>query len=219
MWPYSFIDTPERARLVADLTVPRFWQPLGFLSTLSLGLAPCFTLKCMHLTKGLVQNPRLLLTFVIQFTVQRNGPATSLNHPVNFFLCAGIQGNTRIFPFDAAFHLDRNKRHYSLLRVNYSMSFPRRQLLQTNKPPLLFFPAGLIMLRQLPWVLLLSSPILTLLLLKNKTAMGGLITLCLNVSVRPVLRQFQRFSCVARLESGCTFESRSTLETQKFFRV
>lgn len=46
------------------------------------------------------------LTFVIWFILECYWTTTPLNCPVNFFLCASIQGNTLIFPFDAALQLD-----------------------------------------------------------------------------------------------------------------
>jgi len=46
------------------------------------------------------------LTFVIWFTLECYWTTAPLNCPVNFFLCARIQGNTLIFPFDAALQLD-----------------------------------------------------------------------------------------------------------------
>lgn len=46
------------------------------------------------------------LTFMIWFILECYWTTASLNCPVNFFLCASIQGNTLIFSFDAAFQLD-----------------------------------------------------------------------------------------------------------------
>lgn len=46
------------------------------------------------------------LTFVIWFILECYWTMAPLNCPVDFFLCASIQGNTLIFPFDAALQLD-----------------------------------------------------------------------------------------------------------------
>lgn len=47
-----------------------------------------------------------VLTFMICFILECYWTTAPLNCPVNFFLCASIQGNTLIFPFNAALQLD-----------------------------------------------------------------------------------------------------------------
>lgn len=46
------------------------------------------------------------LTFMVWFILECYWTTAPLNCPVNFFLCASIQRNTLIFPFNAALQLD-----------------------------------------------------------------------------------------------------------------